>query len=84
MKLLRFYINLFIILAFEVGLVDVVDRIIENMLYKMKEGIFEGNLEKNVKKEILRGNNYKKMEKVENNGGYKIYNIVIGIFNMFG
>lgn len=53
MKLLRFYINLFIILAFEVGLVDVVDRIIENMLYKMKEDIFEGNLEKNVKKEIL-------------------------------
>ena len=53
MKLLRFCINLFIILVFKARLMDVVDRIIENMLYRMLKDIFEGNLEKNNKKLIL-------------------------------
>ena len=53
MKLLRFYINLFIILVFKARLMDMVDRIIEYMLYRMLKDIFEGNLEKNIKKSIL-------------------------------
>lgn len=32
---------------------DVVDRITENMLYRIFKNIFEGNLEKNNKKLIL-------------------------------